>query len=382
MPPVSFLPAGKLIGTILRHDAKTASYKLALIRSINDVALGFPEFMASEKNSSLAIPLKLLAEFWIAYYWPFVGSESILQARPQGSKQDISFRNHLGALRLYWENNNYGFSQSDGYYLVSEMRSSRRAQIYPPDLRVLYEKAIGAIIRAIQQPIRYAGQGEWSLFPKPRYWRQIKYQTNVIALPGTLEEDLCLQVDTSLWSEFLQVSLWVEALCIHEWALFTEKLTNINRGKVYEALTSRPDNRRPLTWERNQVELLMMEGHTFICPWTGNKLDIKNYDIDHLIPVSIYPINETWNLVPADRIFNQRVKRDKLPNDQRLENLPLRLTQSYKLYDLSELGASLRKDSKSRFGDLDYRGDFHLSLSESVGRLITVMKYSRNVAEF
>jgi hypothetical protein len=37
------LNAGTLSATILRHDRKVASYKIALIRSINDVVLGFPK---------------------------------------------------------------------------------------------------------------------------------------------------------------------------------------------------------------------------------------------------------------------------------------------------------------------------------------------------
>jgi hypothetical protein len=31
-------------------------------------------------------------------------------------------------------------------------------------------------------------------------------------------------------------------------------------------LTNRPDNRRPLDWERNQIDLLMMEGRVFDHP--------------------------------------------------------------------------------------------------------------------
>ena len=38
------------------------------------------------------------------------------------------------------------------------------------------------------------------------------------------------------------------------------------RGDVYTLLTDRPDNRRPLDWERNQIDLLMMEGRVFECP--------------------------------------------------------------------------------------------------------------------
>ncbi|MGI9145974.1 MAG: hypothetical protein ACR2IK_05415 [Chloroflexota bacterium] len=33
----------RVIGTILRHNRKVTSYKLALIRAINDVVLSFPD---------------------------------------------------------------------------------------------------------------------------------------------------------------------------------------------------------------------------------------------------------------------------------------------------------------------------------------------------
>jgi hypothetical protein len=34
---------------------------------------------------------------------------------------------------------------------------------------------------------------------------------------------------------------------------------------------------------------------------------------DHLIPVSMYPTNELWNLVPSSPSFNLHVKRDRMP---------------------------------------------------------------------
>jgi len=48
------------------------------------------------------------------------------------------------------------------------------------------------------------------------------------------------------------LSLWIEALCIHEWCLFTERVQQenqqkVHRGSIYQLLTDRPDNRRPLT---------------------------------------------------------------------------------------------------------------------------------------
>ena len=60
--------ASRTIATILRHDAKVTSYKLALIRAINDVVLSFPD--AGTHDQPVAIPLRVLAEYWLAYYWP------------------------------------------------------------------------------------------------------------------------------------------------------------------------------------------------------------------------------------------------------------------------------------------------------------------------
>jgi hypothetical protein len=97
-----------------------------------------------------------------------------------------------------------------------------------------------------------------------------------------------------LWRGFLELSLWVEALSIHEWSLFTETVRQpggliIRRGDVYTLLTDRPDNRRPLDWERNKIDLMLMEGQTFACPWTGKTLrGPTDYDLDHLMPVSVY----------------------------------------------------------------------------------------------
>jgi transposase len=115
-------------------------------------------------------------------------------------------------------------------------------------------------------------------------------------------------VEASLWAAFQELSLWIEALCIHEWSLFTESLTSsaTDRGETYRLLTSRPDNRRPLTWERNQIELLMLEGKSFTCPWTGKHLTPRKYAVDHIVPVAVYPTNELWNLVPSDHYFNSQ----------------------------------------------------------------------------
>jgi hypothetical protein len=43
----------------------------------------------------------------------------------------------------------------------------------------------------------------------------------------------------------------------------------VDRGAVYRLLTDQPDNRRPLTLERNRIDLLLLEGPSFECPLDG-----------------------------------------------------------------------------------------------------------------
>jgi len=69
------------ISTILRHDNKLTSYKIALLRALNDVVFAYPDLRHSKQD--VAIPLRILAESWVAYYWPFVDPRAPIQQGPR-----------------------------------------------------------------------------------------------------------------------------------------------------------------------------------------------------------------------------------------------------------------------------------------------------------
>ncbi len=345
-------PAGYLISTILRHDSKVTTYKIALLRAINDVVLAFPDL--DRAQLAIALPLRELADYWIAYYWPFADAVAPILQGPRvqgGAKTDISFRPALTGLRQEWQRIVGTAAPADGFFLVNELRVARKRSGYPPALLAAYDATVQAIIVAVQQPIKYAGPhgNHWSVFPKPLRFSAIAKL--VTPVPGTLPTDLCLLLPPELWATFREVSLWVEALCIHEWCLFSERLTDVDRGLVYRLLTDRPGNRRPLDWERNQIDILLLEGQSFQCPWTARLITAPgSYDVDHLIPVSAYPINELWNLVPADRQFNQHTKRDRLPTWERLQSAEEALALAYTRYGTTPpLARALREDVATRF---------------------------------
>lgn len=212
-------PSNNVISTILRHDAKVTSYKIALLRAINDLALAFPDVGRSGRD--VIAPLRVLAEFWIAYYWPFVDPhEPIWQgARShRGSDivaNDMAFRLDLTALRKAWEKG-IGCSSrpSDGFVVMNEMRVPRMRAKQPPEVQAAYERARKAISKTLEMPIRYAGPGQWTVFEKPsRYDPAGDFGA---PLPGTRPRDKCLLIPAKIWRLFLELSLWIEALCIHK----------------------------------------------------------------------------------------------------------------------------------------------------------------------
>jgi hypothetical protein len=115
--------ASRTIATILRHDAKVTSYKLALFRAINDVELSFPD--AGAHDRPVAIPLRVLAEYWVAYYWPFVNPLTPVSQGPHSLRNRV-LANHmpfppaLAALWAAWEKVVGATARpSDGFFLIT-----------------------------------------------------------------------------------------------------------------------------------------------------------------------------------------------------------------------------------------------------------------------
>lgn len=384
----------RLISTILQHDRKQTSYKLALLRVINDVALAYP--LTPPPRMGVAVPLRVLAEWWLAYYFPFCDPvRPIMQgtrtARDGQVREDISFRPALTALRVQWEQASGVRAQpADGYFLTGELRQPHRLRLYPSEVQTAYAATLKALSIAIEQPIEYAGPkgGKWAVFERPQTFRTLAGRA--VPLPGTLEHDRCLLIEGDLWQGVVALSLWIEALCIHEWCLFTERVVQpegqrARRGTVYELLTARPDNRRPLTWERNQLEILLLEGAVFHCPWKHKVIRLSTpYDLDPILPLAIYPVNELWNLVPADRNFNQHRKRDRLPSPSSLAQAGYTLGETYTLYAKSvDLGMVLRADSLLRFGlQATGHATFAGRLTGEVMRLVQRVSEARHMATF
>jgi hypothetical protein len=145
-----------------QRDKKVNSYKLALACALNDVVLSYPDLYGT--GLDVCVPLRKLAEYWLAYYWPFVDPQDPVMQGPRAMRggvlgNDVSLRPALTSLRSAWKEHFGTARPSDGFLLVAELRVPRIAASYPPQLQRAYRVALTAVMKALAQPIRYAGPG-------------------------------------------------------------------------------------------------------------------------------------------------------------------------------------------------------------------------------
>ena len=108
------------------------------------------------------------------------------------------------------------------------------------------------------------------------------------------------------------------------------------------------------------------------------------YDLDHLIPISVYPINELWNLIPSDPYFNSHKKRNRMPTSERLEHTKPFLALAYENYlSLKSTATAIREDTDYRFLNIRTDGTYFSGrLAESVVNFMDRIATARNVSRF
>ena len=126
--------AGRVISTILKHDNKVTSYKIALLRSINDVVMSFPDITSSGRD--VAIPLRILAKYWFAYYWPFFDDGEFILQGPRSFRygrynNDMAFRGSLEIFRNEWSKSvRLSNNPSEGFFIINELSIARKRNTF------------------------------------------------------------------------------------------------------------------------------------------------------------------------------------------------------------------------------------------------------------
>ena len=115
-----------------------------------------------------------------------------------------------------------------------------------------------------------------------------------------------------LWLDYLtDNSRLMKDFCFWNLALFLQS-KNPNVPDIPNKLI-RPITRNSLNSQRTKFwDIVITENNGVECIYTGRKLTIGDYAVEHFIPFNFVSHDLIWNLIPADRSFNS-VKSDKLP---------------------------------------------------------------------
>lgn len=268
---------------ILNRDKKDATYKPALIRALAELASRGHSSARWLPGGRVAVPLDLITEKWIEYYWPLLESSGFIPQKwgeqPVCAKP-MAFRGALSVLVNHYRNRG-GLA---GFTVDSRSRglTAEASQLHDEVFR-----KVRSTIRA--GPIQYAGGGG----------------SNTFRCDGNTVE-----MAADLWREMSLMGSWIVDATILRWAELTSEISQgaIRPSEVIEALLISSPSEREVSAARSFYD----EASTKECVWTGKPLS-SAFELDHVIPFSLWRNNDLWNLLPASRTANQS-KRDQLPS--------------------------------------------------------------------
>jgi len=114
------------------------------------------------------------------------------------------------------------------------------------------------------------------------------------------------------WIDYLLANAGIlKSFCYWKLSLYLQR-HNPNVPDIPNKLI-KPAKRNSLNEQRKFWNIVFRELDSVNCIYTGSKLQMDNYAVEHFIPYAFVSHDLMWNLIPADRSFNCS-KNDKLPS--------------------------------------------------------------------
>lgn len=277
------------IETIINRDKKTATYKLALLRALCDIAQTAHHHVRWHARDTVSVPLGLVAERWLYAYWPLLSAD-IRQIRGRG---DLKFKTAM--LELVAE-----FQPAGGFdaFHIAYLRNQ-----FTDRQRLLVDAVLNKIAAAIVDgPVTHAGgalEGDESFFT--HVGRQTA-RGKCFSTQAAIDHLGRIHFRAEVWRELCLVGHWIGEAILLRWAELTHEITgkSVPVATVLEKLLLRPETKRDVVL----MSKLYASLASLQCVWTGQALkptgtDGKGFVVDHVIPFSLWHNNELWNLLPA-----------------------------------------------------------------------------------
>jgi len=298
------------ISKIIERDSKVSTYKFALLRGTIDVVIENSPYIRFEQDRAY-IPLALLVEKWMLYYYPLLESK-IHIPQIQGSSNlafELQFRKIIDEYRFRG-----GFS---AFY------NDIRNKGIPDDLKEEYWNLVKKLKETItKNPMQYIGR---SL--NAEFYSIFQYDTSIrIKKPKSFDLSILVDVlgEFSIPIEYFRVFQILGSFIggqdsiLFKWAEFSNRTSKskISVEKILNGILKSPITLRDVRDSKNLYQKILKKDNSVSCVWT-NRI-IETYHVDHVIPFSIWKNNDLWNLLPSTPKINGD-KIDKIPSLEIIE---------------------------------------------------------------
>lgn len=290
-----------LLRHVILNDPKSATYKLGLLRALCRAADGSSGLVEDTGEEFVRVPLGLVALNWLRLYLPLI-CESLPQTPLNVGPEGLGFAKD-------------GFRNLLSTGSANDLRIGARFTLDRA-------KAVHAALRDAAQTIdrmpstfmTYPAGGR--ILPVER--GRLGGSSDVVELSADyLTAFGWMRVPGHLWRAMRRNAAWIEPTLIAEWMrLIRDYARGQNRQVSEENLTLAmqwSDPAREVSRAR-EVAISLLEVSDLSCSWTRRPLTQSTLDIDHMFPWAAWPCSDLWNLLPAHREVNQRLKRDRLPS--------------------------------------------------------------------
>jgi len=297
------------ISRIIERDNKSTTYKFALLRGVIDIIQDNSPYISFSKDR-VHFPLGLLIEKWMIYYYPFLESYTYIPQINGGAK--LAFGAQFQKVIFQYKN-------KGGY---SAFYNDLKCKGIPKDLEADFIELCKKLKNTIaQMPMKYIGRSI-----SEKYYSIFQYESGLTSKSNGIDLDFLIKnygsfsVPKEYYNAFQLLGSFIggQDSLLFKWAEFSVNASgkSLAVNNVLEKVMMYPITERQIS-ESKQIfrSILIKEGKVF-CVWTGKS--ISKYDVDHMIPFSIWKNNDLWNLLPSDSKTNKH-KRDKIPSPELIE---------------------------------------------------------------
>jgi hypothetical protein len=312
------------INRIIEHDKISSTYKFALLKNTIDVCQRYDHLITVDQESA-TLPLGLIIEGWIFDYLPFVFDNirqqhngSVLRKSIETAYESLFESMHISRETVW----------SDAYatvfikYLTLDLNSEQT--------RIMLKLAKEIAKTIVQMPMRYTGSTDYEIY-EPE-----KTTFGDIPRKEAFSREFLIQYFGSfkIKKEHYQIfrhmgqSLYGVSTIARRWRDATYMLNSDN------LVTDKIDAMiyKTIFTDRNTTIGRKYLPEDCRCVWSGVSLKKGNYDVDHVLPYSIWFNNDLWNLLPTSPKINSK-KSDKIPAPELILKQKELIMEYWELYE-------------------------------------------------